>query len=102
MRLFLVNFAAISAMALLQTDCQAGDDALKDKIPPRGMMGDNLAALDAAKEVLKNKFDFNEVYTRWGEDDNPDDFDEAVFQAAIDSSDWLFNETGYEPFSSGW
>jgi hypothetical protein len=32
MRLFLVNFAAISAIAFLQIDCQAGDDALKDKI----------------------------------------------------------------------
>src|ERR1700733_10031256 len=32
MRLFLVNFAALSAIAFLQIDCQAGDDALRDKI----------------------------------------------------------------------
>jgi hypothetical protein len=32
MRLFLVNSAAIAAMAFLQIDCQAGGDALKDKI----------------------------------------------------------------------
>jgi hypothetical protein len=32
MRLFLVNFAAVAAMAFLQIDCQAGDGALKDKI----------------------------------------------------------------------
>jgi hypothetical protein len=32
MRLFLVNSAAIAAIAFLQIDCQAGDDSLKDKI----------------------------------------------------------------------
>jgi hypothetical protein len=32
MRLFLINFAAWVAIALLQIDCQAGDDALKEKI----------------------------------------------------------------------
>jgi hypothetical protein len=32
MRLFLVNSAAVAAMAFLQIDCQAGDDALKEKI----------------------------------------------------------------------
>src|ERR1700722_6948910 len=32
MRLLLVNFAACAAIALLQIDCQAGDDALKEKI----------------------------------------------------------------------
>src|SRR3984957_12246592 len=32
MRLLLVNFAACAAIALLQIDCQAGNDALKEKI----------------------------------------------------------------------
>src|ERR1700759_644620 len=32
MRLFLVNSAAVAAIAFLQIDCQAGDDTLKDKI----------------------------------------------------------------------
>jgi hypothetical protein len=32
MRLLLVDFAALSAMALLQIDCYAGDDVLNDKI----------------------------------------------------------------------
>src|ERR1700739_1289780 len=32
MRLFLVNSATLAAIAFLQIDCQAGDDALKDKI----------------------------------------------------------------------
>jgi len=32
MRLFLVNFAALTAIALLQIHCYAGDDVLKDKI----------------------------------------------------------------------
>jgi hypothetical protein len=32
MRLFLVNFATFVAIAFLQIDCQAGDDALKEKI----------------------------------------------------------------------
>jgi hypothetical protein len=32
MKLFLVNLAACAAITFLQIDCQAGDDALKDKI----------------------------------------------------------------------
>ena len=32
MRLLLVDFAALSAIALLQIHCYAGDDVLKDKI----------------------------------------------------------------------
>jgi hypothetical protein len=44
MRLFLVNSAAIAAIAFLQIDCQAEDDALKDKIV-RAILNHNEPAL---------------------------------------------------------
>jgi hypothetical protein len=78
---------------------------LKAVVPEHNRFRDsNHDAIDAQIKVLKNRYDDDDVYTDWGENENleeDEDFCESVFHSALEACMWLHGNRQEKP-SAGW